>query len=239
MSNPNNTQLILALDLPSEEDVLSILDQVGDSLKWVKVGLQLFTRYGPDIVKRIADKGYNIFLDLKLHDIPNTVASAVRSLRYCPVNMLSIHIAGGTEMVRWAVEAKQDVMPNCFLTGITVLTSLDQSAMHQLDLPGAPIDRVLHLAKLGLESGLDALVCSPKELATVHSAFQHFNPMIVTPGIRPAGADNQEQKRVMTPQEAAQAGAAFIVVGRPILRAENPQTAVNLIQQAIQLEHIQ
>tara|TARA_B100001248_G_scaffold217689_1_gene172877 strand:+ start:2013 stop:2726 length:714 start_codon:yes stop_codon:yes gene_type:complete len=227
MSKPS-CQLILALDLPDQQQALNFLDKTGGQLQWVKIGLQLFTKHGPDFVKAVADKGYKIFLDLKLHDIPNTVASSVKSLSQLPIELLTLHTAGGSEMMRAAVQAAQETAPNLKLLGVTVLTSMDEAGLQELSISQSPQERVVHLAKLGVEAGLPGLVCSALELPVLRKELGP-SPLLVTPGIRPAGSATDEQKRVTTPKDAAQQGASFIVVGRPILKAQDPQNAVETI----------
>ncbi|MGZ0655100.1 orotidine-5'-phosphate decarboxylase [Coraliomargarita sp. W4R53] len=229
MSKSAPCQLILALDLETREEALAMLDRLGDSLKWVKIGLQLFTAYGPDFVREVADRGYKVFLDLKLHDIPNTVAKAVQSIATLPVELLTLHACGGGEMLEWANKARTDYAPNLNLLAVTVLTSMDEAQLRALNIDSTPEAQVLHLADITLRSGVQGLVCSSLELAPLRARFGH-DPIIVTPGIRPAGSDANEQKRIMTPAAAAAAGSSFIVVGRPILKAEDPATAARAIQ---------
>jgi orotidine-5'-phosphate decarboxylase len=223
------TDLILVLDLPDRRETERLLDRVGSSVAWVKVGLQLFTRYGPSIVEEIANRGYRVFLDLKLHDIPNTVARAVDSLSVLPISMLTLHTSGGSEMMRWALKAQAAGNPNLLLLGVTVLTSTNQAGLEETGVLTDPASQVVRLAQLAIDAGLKGLVCSPLELSILRSKF---GPEIalVTPGIRPAGTDLNEQKRVMTPVDAMRAGASHIVVGRPILRAADPAKAANAIQ---------
>ena len=206
-----------------------MLDRLGDSLKWVKVGLQLFTAYGPDFVREIADRGYKVFLDLKLHDIPNTVAKAVQSIATLPVELLTLHASGGGEMLEWANNARKDHAPCLNLLAVTVLTSMDEAQLRSLNIDNTPEEQVLHLADITLQSGIQGLVCSSLELAPLRARFG-LDPIIVTPGIRPAGAAADEQKRIMTPTAAAAAGSNYIVVGRPILKAEDPAAAAKAIQ---------
>ena len=229
MTSPGNCELILALDLETREEALAMLDQLGDSLDWVKVGLQLFTAYGPDFVREIADRGYHVFLDLKLHDIPNTVAKAVQSIAALPVDLLTLHGSGGPEMLEWAAKAAQDHAPALRLLAVTVLTSMNQAQLHALNVSAKTEEQVLHLADLSLRAGMAGLVCSPLELAPLRARFGS-DPVIVTPGIRPAGSGSDEQKRIMTPREAATAGSSYIVVGRPILKAGDPAKAARAIQ---------
>ncbi|MBT63123.1 orotidine-5'-phosphate decarboxylase [Coraliomargarita sp. SDUM461003] len=229
MSKSAPCQLILALDLETREEALAMLDRLGDSLKWVKIGLQLFTAYGPDFVREIADRGYKVFLDLKLHDIPNTVAKAVQSISTLPVDLLTLHACGGGEMLEWANKARADYAPNLNLLAVTVLTSMNEAQLRSLNVASTPEAQVLHLADITLKSGVQGLVCSSLELAPLRERFGQ-EPIIVTPGIRPAGSAADEQKRIMTPAAAAAAGSSYIVVGRPILKAADPAAAARSIQ---------
>ena len=224
MTNQKDCGLILALDMETREEALEILDHLGDSIEWVKIGLQLFTAYGPDFVREIAERNYRIFLDLKLHDIPNTVAKAVRSIAQLPVELLSLHAAGGPEMIEWANQVRLEHSQQLRLLAVTVLTSMSSEQLQALNVKVSAEEQVLHLAKKSLEAGAQGLVCSPLELPALRDQFGSA-PLIVTPGIRPQGSDINEQKRVMTPSAAAQAGSNYIVVGRPILQANNPALA--------------
>lgn len=206
-----------------------MLNQLGDSLSWVKIGLQLFTAYGPDFVREVADRGYHVFLDLKLHDIPNTVAKSVQSIAKLPVELLTLHGSGGGEMLEWANQARADHAPNLNLLAVTVLTSMNETQLHSLNVKASPEEQVMHLAGLSLESGVQGLVCSSLELEPLRTKFGQ-DPIIVTPGIRPAGSAADEQKRIMTPAAAAAAGSSYIVVGRPILKAPSPAEAARAIQ---------
>ena len=229
MPDENKCQLILALDLETREEALAMLDQLGGSLKWVKIGLQLFTAYGPDFVREVADKGYRIFLDLKLHDIPNTVAKAVQSIAALPVQLLTLHASGGAEMLEWANKSRAEHAPDLKLLAVTVLTSMNQEQLHSLNIRMTPEAQVMHLAKISLDAGVQGLVCSSLDLSPLRASFGS-EPLIVTPGIRPAGSSADEQKRIMTPAAAATAGSSHIVVGRPILKAEDPAQAARAIQ---------
>ena len=219
-----NCDLILALDCETAEEADPILRQLSGRLRWVKIGLQMFTAYGPDYVRRIADQGFNVFLDLKLHDIPNTVAKAVQSLAPLPIGMLTLHTCGGREMMEWAVKAQRQHKPDLLLLGVTVLTSMDDAALNGTGVPGSAAAQVERLARLAATAGMSGLVCSPHEVAPLRAALPP-TVQLVTPGVRPADAAQDEQKRVMTPADAARAGSNFIVVGRPILRAANPADA--------------
>jgi len=223
--------LILALDVPTREQAAPILRQLRGNLRWVKIGLQMFTAYGPDYVKAIADDGFNIFLDLKLHDIPNTVAKAIESLAPLPIGMLTLHTGGGREMMTAAKEAQQATKPNLLLLGVTVLTSFDALGLSEVGVTDTPDSQVARLANLAVDSGLKGLVCSPLEVAALRRQLV-LNPdvKLITPGIRPANdPTSDDQKRVLSPAEAAAAGASFIVVGRPILKAKDPAAAARAI----------
>lgn len=229
MPTPNkNCELILALDVESLEEASEMLRIIGPKLKWVKIGLQLFTKYGPDVVRIIADLGYQIFLDLKLHDIPNQVASSIKSLKSLPIGLLTLHTSGGGEMMRWASEARSDMKNSMQLLGVTVLTSMDGAGLKSIGINSTPEEQVLKLARLGIQSGLQGLVCSPLELPILREQLGP-DPILVTPGIRPLGSDSNEQKRIMTPSDAVLAGASYIVVGRPIIKAPDPAIALEII----------
>lgn len=221
--------LILALDVPNRDQAAPLLRQLRGSLRWVKIGLQMFTAYGPDYVRAVADEGFNIFLDLKLHDIPNTVAKAVESLAPLPIGMLTLHTAGGREMMAVARQAQQQAKPELLLLGVTVLTSMDKTALDEIGVSVGTEAQVSRLAKLATSAGLSGLVCSPLEVAMLRNQLP-ASVQLVTPGIRPAGeSGGDDQKRVMSPAEAARAGSSYIVVGRPILKAKDPAAAARAI----------
>jgi orotidine-5'-phosphate decarboxylase len=220
--------LILALDVETRADAIRTLEPLKGRLRWVKIGLQLFSAHGPELVREVGSMGFRIFLDLKLHDIPNTVAKSVASIAPLPVGMLTIHTSGGREMMTWARKAQADHAPDLLLLGVTVLTSLDTPGLNETGVPSSAADQVVRLASLAVDSGLRGLVCSPQETRTLRAALP-ADVRLVTPGIRPAGASTDEQKRVMTPADAAAAGTDYIVVGRPILKAPDPAAAVATI----------
>jgi len=221
--------LILALDVPTREAAAPILRQLRGELRWIKIGLQMFTAHGPDYVREVAGLGFNIFLDLKLHDIPNTVAKAVESLSVLPIQMLTLHTAGGGEMMRAARAAQQKHKPDLLLLGVTVLTSMDSAGLNEIGVSAASADQVARLGKLAASSGLRGLVCSPLEVAMLRQQLP-ADMQLITPGIRLASeAGTDDQKRVMTPAAAARAGSTYIVVGRPILQAPNPAAAARAI----------
>lgn len=225
-------ELILALDVENRDDAVALLKPLRGNLKHVKVGLQMFCNYGPDIVNVFSDLGFEVFLDLKLHDIPNTVASAIKSLKGRPVNLFTIHTLGGPEMMRRAAEAAREAIPNATVLGVTVLTSMDDAQLASIGVPRKPDAQVELLADLAVKSGLNGLVCSPQELPVLRRNLG-AGVALVTPGIRPADAALDDQNRVMTPAQAALAGASHIVVGRPILKASNPAAVALAIRREI------
>jgi len=221
--------LILALDVPTRADAAPILRSLRGSLRWVKIGLQMFTACGPDCVREVAGHGFQVFLDLKLHDIPHTVAKAVESLAPLPIGMLTLHTSGGREMMVAARAAQQQAKPDLLLLGVTVLTSMDAAALAEIGVSAAPDAQVARLARLATEAGLRGLVCSPREVQLLRTQLP-AEVQLITPGIRPAGeAGLDDQKRTLTPAEAARVGANYIVVGRPILKARDPAAAARLI----------
>ena len=228
--------LILVLDAPSPRDIAPTLQRLAGTVRWAKVGLEMFTACGPDCVREVADLGFDVFLDLKLHDIPNTVAKAVESVAQLPIRMLTVHTGGGREMMTWAVKAQRQTAPDLLLLGVTVLTSMSADELHGVGVPVSPPDQVVRLGCLAIDAGLRGLVCSPLEIAALR-AILPADVTLVTPGIRPApggpppvGAPRlDDQTRVMTPAEAARAGANFIVVGRPIFKAPDPAAAARAI----------
>ncbi|MEO6875129.1 MAG: orotidine-5'-phosphate decarboxylase [Opitutaceae bacterium] len=220
--------LILVLDAPSPRDVIPALKQLQGTVRWVKIGLEMFTANGPDCVREVAGLGFNVFLDLKLHDIPNTVAKSVESVSKLPIQMLTLHASGGREMMQWAVKAQHQSAPNLLLLGVTVLTSTSASGLAETGVVDTPEKQVIRLGKLAIDSGLRGLVCSPLEIAALRAALP-ADVKLVTPGIRPRDAKADDQTRVMTPAEAAKAGASYLVVGRPIFQAPDPVAAARAI----------
>jgi orotidine 5''-phosphate decarboxylase, subfamily 1 len=214
MQTPAKEKIIVALDVPDRRAADAVLDELSGVATWCKIGMQLFTSEGPDVVRAARDRGWKVFLDLKFHDIPNTVASGVRSACSVGVDMLTIHLSGGPEMIRAAVDAATD----CTVLGVTVLTSSTADTLAAVGIDREPAEWVPQLAKVGAECGIGGIVCSPLEIGAVRAAVGPA-VKIVTPGVRPAGADAGDQKRILTPAEAIAAGADFLVIGRPILAA--------------------
>lgn len=220
--------VIIACDFPSREDCLSFLDRFKDRKPFVKIGMELFYGVGPSIVRQIKDREHQIFLDLKLHDIPNTVSSAMRVLRDLGADMVNLHAAGMTAMMQAAIEGltrPDGTRP--LLIAVTQLTSTSEEAMHkELLIPGSLNDVVLHYAGLAKNAGLDGVVCSPLESPVIHEKLgEGF--ITVTPGVRFAGGSAGDQQRVTTPEKARLLGSNYIVVGRPITRSEDPVAAYN------------
>ena len=220
--------LILVLDAPSPRDVTPVLRRLAGTVRWVKIGLEMYTAQGPDCVREIAGLGFDVFLDLKLHDIPNTVAKAVESASRLPIRMLTLHASGGREMMRRAAEAQREHAPGLLLLGVTVLTSLGDADLGEIGVAGSSADQVVRLGRLAVAAGLRGLVCSPLEIAPLRAALP-ADVRLVTPGIRPSGSGKDDQTRVLTPGEAARAGASYIVVGRPVFQAADPAAAAAAI----------
>lgn len=209
------SRLIVALDVPNKEKAISLVKELRDYVSIFKVGPVLFTRYGPHIVRDIKSYGADVFLDLKLYDIPNTVGSAVSAIAELGVSMTTVHISGGADMLKAAVDAKgTDVK----VLGVTILTSVAKVSEN----------KVISMVTLGKDIGLDGVICSPLEVKGVRKAVgKDF--LIVTPGIRPFGAESGDQKRIATPKKAIHNGADYIVVGRPIIESANPIEVVKQI----------
>jgi orotidine-5'-phosphate decarboxylase len=220
-------RLIVALDFPDAAAALACADQLAGSVSWFKVGLELYLAAGDRIVRDLKQRGHSVFLDLKLHDIPNTAASAVRSLSQLEPDMLTVHAAGGRAMLTAAAEVARSLPHPPRLLAVTVLTSMDTAALAETGVPSSPVEQVLRLARLAAECGIEGMVCSPAEAAALRSALP--KALLVTPGIRPAGADAGDQKRIATPQFALAAGASMLVIGRPITAAADPKAAAQAI----------
>lgn len=220
--------LILVLDAPSPQAIAPALKRLAGTVRWAKIGLEMYTACGPDAVREVADLGYNVFLDLKLHDIPNTVAKAVESAAKLPIKMLTLHTSGGREMMSWAVKAQQQHAPNLLLLGVTVLTSMSATQLNEIGVAASPADQVVRLGQLAVNSGVRGLVCSPLEIQPLRAVLPS-NVALITPGIRPRDAKADDQTRVMTPADAARAGANYLVIGRPIFNAPDPVAAAEAI----------
>jgi orotidine-5'-phosphate decarboxylase len=221
-------RLIVALDVPDASSAIDLVNQLESTCKWFKVGLELFIGAGPAVVEQIVARGHSVFLDLKLHDIPNTVAGAVRSAAGLGVRMLTLHASGGTAMLAAAREALEGVHDAPELLAVTVLTSMDSAQLNRVGLERSPAEQVALLARVGRDAGICGFVCSPQEVASLR-ALTGPEGVLVIPGIRPAGAAIGDQKRVASPAGALRLGANFLVVGRPITQAPNPAEAAKAI----------
>ena len=221
-------RLIVALDVSSAAAAQRIVAAVGESASFYKVGMQLYTAEGPKVVRDLVASGRGVFLDLKYHDIPNTVAGAVAEAARLQVTMLTVHASGGGKMLRAATEAAHAVNPAMKILAVTVLTSLEDNDLERIGVRGRVQDQVVRLAALALADGCHGVVASAREAAQLRS---EFGPdfVIVTPGVRPAGTAPGDQARVVTPAEAIAAGATYIVVGRPITAAADPAAEARAI----------
>ncbi len=233
MRNP----IIAALDVPTAEQALQLAEQIAPAVGAFKIGSELFTAAGPDIVRRVRATGASVFLDLKFHDIPNTVAKAVTSAVQLDVQMLTVHTSGGFEMLRAAEKTVEEIawklgrIPPLVL-GVTVLTSLDAGALREVGLDVNVEYQVRRLATVAVKAGLRGLVCSPQEVVKLRQILPP-SMQLVTPGIRTGAEKADDQKRTLTPKEAMTAGANWLVIGRPIYAAENPRAAAEKILESL------
>jgi orotidine-5'-phosphate decarboxylase len=226
-------RLIISLDFEEKTSAFKLLDELQGEVVYCKVGLQLFTKYGIHLLHEIKEKGFKLFLDLKFHDIPNTVASAIKSLASIEVDLLNIHAMCGHEGLVLAKKTLESLHPCSRLIAVTVLTSLDDEALHAMGIHNTSKALVLDLCRVSQSAGLDGVVCSAQEVAAIKSSLgKEF--LAVCPGIRRASDDINDQKRIVSPAEAIQSGADWIVVGRPIIKALSPINEARLIIEEIQ-----
>jgi orotidine-5'-phosphate decarboxylase len=226
-------RVIVALDFPDAAEALGLVERLDGIIQWFKVGFELYLSEGNSVVHAIRSKGHSVFLDLKLHDIPNTVAGAVRSASRAGAQLLTVHAGGGPAMLAAAAEAAASVTDAPKLLAVTVLTSMDQAQLQAVGVSSSPAAQVLRLARLGREAGIRGFVSSAEELAEMRLAFPEAT--LVVPGIRPAGTSVSDQKRVATPAAAIAAGADYLVIGRPITQAADPAAAAAAILAEIRL----
>jgi len=224
----SSPEIILALDLENREQINQVLHATGNRLQWVKVGLQSYLRDGKPLIQELSESGKKVFLDLKLHDIPNTMEKALESLAELPIGMITLHACAGPEALARCAKFAHKFLPEVTLLGVTVLTSTNQQGLESIGVNDSIENQVQRLASLAVESGLGGIVCSPLELPKLRQSLP-ASTALVTPGIRPAHADAGDQKRIMTPAQAKEAGANYLVIGRPILAASNPETALDQI----------
>lgn len=224
--------IIVALDYPSADAAKAMVQQLNPQRCRLKIGKELFTRSGPQLVKDLQNEGFDIFLDLKYHDIPNTVAAACRAAAELNVWMVNVHAFGGRKMMQAAADAVKSVGSDTHLIAVTVLTSMGEQDLHELGIQQSPAEQVQRLAQLTQESGLDGVVCSPKEISLLRKQLGD-DFLLVTPGIRPEWSARGDQQRVTTPREAIELGSSYLVIGRPITAAEDPLKALDMIEQEI------
>ena len=225
-------KIIVALDYAEASKALQLVQRLDPGLCRLKVGKELFTVTGPALVEQLVGKGYGVFLDLKFHDIPNTVAKACAAASRLGVWMLNVHASGGITMMQAARDGVAKTGKSPKLIAVTVLTSMDQTTLNQVGVHGSLEDQVLRLARIAQQAGLDGVVCSAQEASALRMALgQDF--CLVTPGIRPANASADDQARIVTPAEALRLGASYLVIGRPITQAPDPLMALQTIHQEI------
>lgn len=235
----NSGKLIVALDVDSATKALDLVNSLRGIVGMFKIGSQLFTAAGPELVRQIIKSGEQVFLDLKFHDIPNTVAAAGVEAARLGVSIFNVHAAGGAEMMRRTADAVFECVINEGLArpkviAVTVLTSANQTTLNEIGFTAGPHEMVRRFALLAESSGMDGVVASPNEVGLIRKAAKNPGFIVVTPGVRPAGAASGDQKRVTTPREAINAGADYLVVGRPILSAPDPAAAARLIVEEMQ-----
>lgn len=226
-------KIIVAIDTQSEERLNFLINELKDQASFVKIGMELFYTYGPDIIKKFKDLGFKIFLDLKLHDIPQTVHNSCKTLSKLNIDILNIHAAGGMNMMRQALSGYREFNENGKLIAVTQLTSTDQETLNtQIGIPGELNEAVIHYAKLTQQAGLNGVVCSAKEIQIVKENCG-LDFLCVTPGIRPKGSVAHDQKRILTPFEAVQLGVDHMVIGRAITQAVSPRESFITILEEI------
>lgn len=229
----NDPKVVVALDFDKKQDALSFVDKIQPADARLKVGKEMFTYFGPEFVKQLTGKGFDVFLDLKFHDIPNTVAKAVTAAADLGVWMVNVHASGGSQMMTKAKQALDNYGDDApLLIAVTVLTSMGQEDLHGLGINKTPAEQVNFLANLTKQSGLDGVVCSAWEAEQLKSDLgKEFK--LITPGIRPAGSAQDDQQRIMTPKQAIDVGVDYLVIGRPITKAVDPQLVLQQINATI------
>jgi orotidine-5'-phosphate decarboxylase len=228
----SGSRIIVALDFPGAAAALALAARLDRRRCRLKVGKELFTRAGPDLVRTLVGRGFDVFLDLKFHDIPNTVAGACAAAADLGCWMINVHASGGREMMTAARRGVDGAARRPLLIAVTLLTSLGETDLADLGIAGTPADAVLRLARLALEAGMDGVVCSPEEIPVLRRHLP-ADFLLVTPGIRPAGAERGDQRRTSTPAAAVAAGANYLVVGRPVTQAPDPLAALAAIEEEV------
>jgi len=228
----NDPKILVALDYSDEKQAFNLIDQINPELCRLKVGKEMFTHFGPDFIEKIHNEGFQVFLDLKYHDIPNTVAKACAAAADLGVWMLNVHALGGSKMMEAAVNALANRKNKPYLIAVTVLTSMSAEDLQGLGIQQTPSELALHLATMAKDAGLDGIVCSAQEAELMRQKLgSEF--LLVTPGIRPAGSAQDDQQRIMTPAKAIEAGSSYLVIGRPITQAEDPVGILRTINSEI------
>lgn len=227
-SSSLESRLIVALDYPDADTALRLVDRLENAVSWYKVGLELYIGAGNTVVQSLVRHGFSVFLDLKLHDIPNQVAGAVRSASHSGASLLTIHAGGGPAMIEAAAKSAAATENAPKILAVTVLTSMDQKQLSAVGVEGTPAEQVERLARMAINAGADGLVCSAEESGHLRQILGP-KPLLVVPGIRPAGAALGDQKRVATPEAALRSGASYLVVGRPITEDSDPKAAAQAI----------
>ncbi len=228
----NDPKILIALDFADRDSALNFTKKLDPEWCRLKVGKELFAVGGPELVNALISKGFDVFLDLKYHDIPNTVAKAIQAAANLGVWMVNVHALGGRKMMQAAKEALNEYEKPPLLIAVTVLTSMEQEDLNEIGLSGSPEENVMRLARLAQDSGLDGVVCSAQEAIALRRVLgEGF--CLVTPGIRPKGSASNDQKRIMTPSQAIKAGASYLVIGRPITQAVDPQKVLVEINSTI------
>ncbi|WP_455198277.1 orotidine-5'-phosphate decarboxylase [Kaarinaea lacus] len=232
MTETVDPRVIIALDFDNAREAVNLAKSIDPTTCRVKVGKELFTRAGPTLVEQLRALDFDVFLDLKFHDIPNTVAQACRAASELGVWMVNVHTMGGRRMMEAARDAVDTSGHRPLLIGVTILTSMGAEDLHEVGLTGEPEDNVVRLASLAKDSGLDGVVCSPREVSVLRRVLgKSF--CLVTPGVRPAGSSTDDQKRITTPEDAIASGSSYLVIGRPITQSENPGLALEKINSVI------
>lgn len=233
---PQDPKVLIALDFANANAALNFVQTLDNRVCRLKVGKELFAVAGPEFVKNLVSQGFDVFLDLKYHDIPNTVAKAVQAAARMGVWMVNVHALGGRKMMQAAQQAlaeMSDIKQKPLLIAVTILTSMEQQDLEEIGLQGSPQDNVLRLASLAKDSGLDGVVCSAQEAEVLRKTVGN-NFCLVTPGIRPEGSDTNDQKRIMTPAMAMKAGSSYLVVGRPITQSNQPLQVLEQINLSLE-----
>ncbi len=225
-------RIIVALDYPDAGAAMELVSGLDPKRCRLKIGKEMFTRFGPLFVEQLVGRGFDVFLDLKFHDIPNTVAAACAAAADLGVWMTNVHASGGRKMMEAASTRLQQLQQSPLLVAVTILTSLDQADIAEIGYPGTPVENVLRLAQLADSSGMDGIVCSPQEAKDVRTKVRE-DFRLVTPGVRPSSSSQDDQKRIMSPIDALTAGSDYLVIGRPITKAPDPMRVIMDIQSEI------